>query len=184
MDAPVKITGFSCAIPARRMRRLSVTGYAEWVLATSRSGRPHPCHDRTSTLKRGAILAHNTFGAPPFRAASPLQTSGPGSPAQRPTGPSSSGPRRFACRTRRGRADRFRHSGPALDPCAALQRPSYALRPATRSTLVFLIGQSDSATTARALIAQRIRSSDPDALLAGVTRPLERRCWHGAGPLA
>ena len=57
-------------------------------------------------------------------------------------------------------------TGPAPDPCAALQR-RLTLRPGETVDLTFLIGQADSDAAASALI-QRFRAADVDAVLEGV----------------
>ena len=56
-------------------------------------------------------------------------------------------------------------TGPALDPCAALQR-RLTLQPGETVELVFMLGQAESDAAATALI-ERMRASGTTALLAG-----------------
>ncbi|MEY3306676.1 MAG: hypothetical protein RLZZ413_714, partial [Pseudomonadota bacterium] len=164
LDAPVKISRIRLTNRSGRVRRLSVTGYAEWVLGASRSASaPFVV---TQIEDGGAVLARNPWGlAFPGRVAFADLGAGATATASRMEflGPAG----------RRDAPDGLRHPlsgqcGPGLDPCAALQR-QVVLAPGETVDLVFQIGQEKSAEAARALIA-RIRSADIDALLADVTR--------------
>ena len=164
MDAPVKISRIRLTNRTGRVRRLSVTGYAEWVLGASRSASaPFVV---TEIDPSGAVLARNPWGlAFPGRVAFADLGAGATATASRmeflgPTG-------------RWDAPDGLRRplsgsSGPGLDPCAALQR-QVVLVPGATVDLVFQIGQAHSTDAARALIA-RIRGTDIDGLLADVTR--------------
>lgn len=165
MDAPAKISRLTLHNTGTTTRTLSVTAYAEWVLGTSRGAAAPHIVTRTDPAT-GAILAQNTFStAFPGRitfadfgagvaslTADRVEFIGPGGSLAFPAGLRS--------------ASLSGRTGPALDPCAALQR-RVTLRPGETVTLTFLIGQSDSDTAASALI-QRLRAADPDALLAAV----------------
>ena len=123
-------------------RSLSVTAYAEWVLGTSR-GRDRTLHHHRTDPATGAILAHNTFGTAfpgrvafaDFGAGTTSLTAdraefiGPGGSLAAPAGIRA--------------APLSGATGPALDPCAALQR-RVTLRPGETVSLTFLIGQADS----------------------------------------
>ncbi len=165
LDAPAKISRLTLRNSGTTTRTLAVTAYAEWVLGTSR-GTTAPYIVTRTDPATGAILAQNTFStAFPGRVAfadfgagvASLTTDrvefiGPGGTLAAPSGLRSA--------TLSGR------TGPALDPCAALQR-RVTLRPGESVDLTFLIGQSDSDTAASELV-QRFRAEDPDLLLAKV----------------
>ncbi|MDP3340557.1 GH36-type glycosyl hydrolase domain-containing protein [Frigidibacter sp.] len=162
-DDPVKITRLTLRNTGNTPRRLSVTAYAEWVLGTSRSATaPHII----TWQDQGAILARNPFAtAFPGRVAfADLGADTTSRTADRGevlghTGsmaaPLGIGPKPLSGRT-----------GPALDPCAALQR-HVTLAPGASVTVIFLLGQAASAEAAQALI-QRHRAADPEATLAAV----------------
>ncbi|WP_240790304.1 GH36-type glycosyl hydrolase domain-containing protein [Rhodobacter sp. SY28-1] len=165
LDAPAKISRLTLRNTGTTTRTLSVTAYAEWVLGTARGATAPHIVTRTD-LVTGAILAQNTFStAFPGRIAFADFGEGVTSlTADRVEFIGSGGSLAFPAGLRSialsGR------TGPAFDPCAALQR-RVTLRPGESATLTFLIGQTDSDTAARALI-QRLRAEDPDTLLAKV----------------
>jgi len=163
MEDPVKITRLTLTNRTSRMRRLSVTAYAEWVLGTSRTvTAPHLVTD----MDGGSLFARNPWGtAFPDRVAfcdigSDLDGwtgdraafLGPGGSMAAPSGLSQplSG-----------------ETGAGLDPCAALQRILH-LAPGETAEVVILLGQAKDADAARALI-KRTRKASPDALLMAVT---------------
>ncbi len=165
LDASAKVTRVTLRNTGTTPRNLAVTAYAEWVLGPSRGATVPYVVTRIDPETR-AILAQNTFGtAFPGRVAfadfgagvtsltaDRVEFIGQGSTPAFPAG--------LRAAALSGR------TGPALDPCAALQR-RVTLRPGETVSLNFLIGQSDSDTAASALI-QRLRADDPDALLAKV----------------
>jgi len=165
LDAPAKISRLTLRNSGTTTRTLAVTAYAEWVLGTSKGATSPYIVTRTDPAT-GAILAQNTFStAFPGRiafadfgagvtslTADRVEFIGPGGTLASPAGLHS--------------ASLSGKTGPALDPCAALQR-RVTLRPGETVSLTFLIGQTDSDTAASALI-QRLRDEDPDALLAKV----------------
>ncbi|MDT8856000.1 glucoamylase family protein [Paracoccaceae bacterium Fryx2] len=165
-DDPVKISHLTLRNTTPRPRRLSVTGYAEWVLGASRDATL--AHVITETCpETGAVLAHNPYatafpGRVAFadlgadvasRSGDRAEVLGPNGNLAAPAG--IAGP--LSGRT-----------GPALDPCAALQR-IVTLAPGQTVEVTFLIGQAASAGAARALIL-RTRAADPRAVLAEVKR--------------
>ncbi len=165
LDAPVKITRLRLKNTSATARNLSVTAYAEWVLGTARGAAAPYVITRTDP-DTGAILAQNTFstafpGRVAFADFGPGITSltadraefiGPGGSLKSPAG----------IRT----APLSGTTGPALDPCAALQR-RLTLRPGETVDLTFLLGQADSDTAASALISQ-MRAADTAATLTSV----------------
>ncbi len=167
LDDPVKITRLRLQNTGIAARNLSVTAYAEWVLGTARGASAPFIITRTDPAT-GAILAQNTFStAFPSRVAfadfgsdtSSLTADraefiGPGDTLKAPA----------AIRS----APLSGTTGPALDPCAALQR-RLTLHPGETVELTFLLGQADSDAAASALI-QRIRAADTGAMLTAVKR--------------
>ncbi len=165
LDAPTKVSRLALRNTGTTTRTLAVTAYAEWVLGSSRGATAPYIVTRTDPAT-GAILAQNTFStAFPGRiafadfgagvtslTADRVEFVGLGGTLASPAGIR--------------RAHLSGRTGPALDPCAALQR-QVTLRPGETMSLTFLIGQSDSDTAASALI-QRLRDEDPDTLLAAV----------------
>jgi cyclic beta-1,2-glucan synthetase len=165
LDAPAKVSRLTLRNTGTTTRTLAVTAYAEWVLGTSRGATAPYIITRTDP-ETGAILAQNTFStAFPGRVAfadfgdritsltaDRAEFIGRGGTLAAPAG--------LRVKVLSGK------TGPALDPCAALQR-RVTLRPGESASLTFLIGQTDSDVAASALV-QRLRSEDPDALLAKV----------------
>jgi cyclic beta-1,2-glucan synthetase len=165
LDAPAKVSRLTLLNTGTTTRTLAVTAYAEWVLGTSRGATAPYIITRTDP-ETGAILAQNTFStAFPGRiafadfgagvtslTADRVEFIGPGGTLESPAG-------------LRG-APLSGRTGPALDPCAALQR-RVMLRPGETVSLTFLIGQSDSETAASTLI-QRLRAENADTLLSAV----------------
>ena len=165
LDMPAKITRLQLRNTGTTVRTLSVTAYAEWVLGTSRGASAPYILTRTDPAT-GAILAQNSFstafpGRVAFadfgagttsRTADRAEFIGAGGSLASPAG-LQGGPLSGA-------------TGPALDPCAALQR-RLTLRPGETVSLIFLIGQTDSDTAASQLI-ERLRTADTEALLTKV----------------
>nr|WP_241865552.1 glucoamylase family protein [Paracoccus salsus] len=165
MDDALRISRLTLHNASGRTRRLSVTAYAEWVLGPSRGATLR--HVVTSVEPAtGAILARN-----------PFSTAFPGRTAFADLGPetsSHSGDRAevlglggsMASPAGIGQVPLSGRTGPALDPCAALQR-RVTLAPGETVELLFLLGQADSDGAARTLI-QRHRSADPAVTLEAV----------------
>jgi cyclic beta-1,2-glucan synthetase len=164
LDAPAKITRLQLRNTGTTTRSLAVTAYAEWVLGTARGATAPYIITRTDP-DTGAILAQNSFsiafagrvafadfgeGTTSFTA-DRTEFIGIGGSLAAPAG---------LLGALSGK------TGPALDPCAALQR-RVTLRPGETVTLTFLIGQSDGDAGASALI-QRLRADDAEALLTDV----------------
>ena len=163
LDDPVKITLLTLTNRSSRMRRLSVTAYAEWVLGTSRGATaPH----LVTEMDGGSLFARNPWGtAFPGRVAfadiGPDPAGWTGDRASfLGTGGSMAAPSGLT-RPLSG------HTGAGLDPCAALQR-IVTLAPGETAELVILLGQASDIETARRLVA-RHRAADPAATLAHVT---------------
>ncbi|MDP1576249.1 MAG: glycosyl transferase, partial [Cypionkella sp.] len=168
MDAPVKITQLTLRNTSDRDRRLSVTGYAEWVLGTSR-GATATALITEIDAETGAILVRNPRGmAFPGRVAfADLGAETTSRSADRAEilgrGGSMAAPARLS--------DLSGNAGPRLDPCAALQR-EITLAPEQSVDVTFLLGQTTSLEEARALILAT-RARDLTAVLDEV------KAWWG-----
>jgi len=162
MDDPVRITRLTLRNTSTRVRRLSVTAYAEWVLGPSRGATLRHVVTRVDP-ETGAILARNPFataftGRVAFadlgadtgsRSADRAEILGRGGSLASPAGI--------------GAAPLSGRTGPVLDPCAALQR-RVTLAPGETIEVLALLGQAASEDEARTLIL-RHRSADPSATL-------------------
>ena len=163
-DDPVKLARLVVRNESPRARSLSVTAYAEWVLAPSRVlGAPHIITGLDAGSR--AVTAHN-----------PWNSAFPG----------------VAFMDLGGRQDEWtcdrreflgRHgtldapaallsggalgakAGPALDACAAL-RSHFTLEPNASTSFVVLLGEASNEAEARTLI-EKYRATDFDALLEG-----------------
>jgi cyclic beta-1,2-glucan synthetase len=165
LDAPAKVTRLTLRNTGTTPRSLKVTAYAEWVLGTSR-GATAPYILTRIDPATGAILAQNSFStAFPGRVAfADFGVGTTGLTADRAEFIGAGGALAAPAGLRAGRLSGA--TGPALDPCAVLQR-HVILQPGETASLTFLIGQTDSDSAASALI-QRLRAADPEALFSAV----------------
>ena len=167
MDDPVRITQLTLRNLSGRPRRLSVTAYAEWVLGPSRGATARHVITETDP-ETGAILAHNPFSTafPGGIAFADMGTGTSSLSADRAevlgTGGNISAPQGIGDASLSGR------TGPALDPCAALQR-RLTLAPGEKVEIVVLLGQTENRKAAREVIL-RHRAADPEVTLADVKR--------------
>ncbi|MDP1736513.1 MAG: glucoamylase family protein [Caulobacter sp.] len=165
---PVKVSRLRIRNASTRTRRLSVTGYAEWVLGPSRAAAA-PLTITSIDPLTNALFARNpwnpAFGSPTaFADLAGRQTSWTGDR------------REFIGRNGRlaspaglaAGASLSNTVGAGLDPCAALQA-AVELAPGESREIVFLLGEADSEAEARALTT-RYRTADLDAVLADVGR--------------
>lgn len=165
IDRPAKVSWLKIRNTSSSPRRLSVTGYAEWVLGTSRSASA-PFVITWLDEATGAMLARNpwniAFGRRvAFADLGGRQTAWTGdrteflgrSASARPTSLEGAKPLSGA-------------TGAGLDPCSALQT-TVDLAPGETVDVIWIIGQSASAAAARALVRD-LRAADPAALLAEV----------------
>ena len=167
LDAPVKISRLTLHNRSARTRHLSVTGYVEWVLGTSRNPAS-PFIATEIDAATGAVLVRNPWG-----------TAFPGRVTFADLGGRQS---TLTCDRTEFLGRNGRLSAPAallrkgqlsgavgagFDPCTALQC-AVDLAPGESIEVVMLIGQCGSDGEARALI-ERCRSTDLDALLTTVT---------------
>ena len=160
---PVKISRLTLHNRSGRPRRLSVTGYAEWVLGASR-GASAPFISTQIDARTGAVLACNPWsaalggrvafadlGGAAFFTADRGEFLGRLGGVAAPAALMRDTPLSGA-------------SGAGLDPCAALQRV-VDLGPDESVEVVFLLGQCESAAAVGDLVL-RYRQADLDAVLA------------------
>ena len=165
---PVKISRLVLQNHSARSRRLSVTGYAEWVLGNSRSSTA-PYIVTELDAQTGALLARSAWsgefgGRIAFADLGGRQSSWSG---DRTAFLGRNGvPERPAALERGGPLSG--RVGAGLDPCAAMQT-QLELRPGERAEIVFFLGQGESREEARELI-NRYRAANLDGVLRDVTR--------------
>ncbi|MFN7223241.1 MAG: GH36-type glycosyl hydrolase domain-containing protein [Paracoccaceae bacterium] len=165
VDDPVKITRLTVRNTSGRVRRLSVTAYAEWVLGPSRGAAARHVITETDP-QSGAILARNPFstafsGRVAFADLGHDTTSRSADRAEvLGIGGSTAAPQGIGATPLSGR------TGPALDPCAALQR-RLVLAPGDSVDILFLLGQAHGTEAAQQLI-ERHRAADSTGTLETV----------------
>jgi cyclic beta-1,2-glucan synthetase len=168
MADPIKISRLRLRNVSGAARRLSVTGYAEWVLGTQR-GASGPFLTTEIDPASGALFARNPWGVAfagrvAFADLGGAQTAWTADRTEfLGRGGAPSAPAALLDRAALSGA-----TGAGLDPCAALQRV-LELAPGETVEVVFFLGQCASAAQARDLVA-RYRLADLDAVLAEVTR--------------
>ena len=167
-DDPIKISRLRIANHSGRERRLTITSYVEWVLGANRTATA-PFVVTEIDPRTGAIFAQNPCSEQfndriAFADLNGRQTAWTCDRAE------------FLGRD--GALDRplaltpglvlSNRTGPALDPCGALQT-QLRLNAVGTTEIVFFLGQTSSRPDARALIA-KYRSADLDAVFAAVTK--------------
>jgi cyclic beta-1,2-glucan synthetase len=151
-EAPLKFVTVNIRNQSGRHRRLSLTGYVEWVLGESRQRNAMHVVTRLDP-QTGAILASNAYGLDFSGAVAFLHCSHPrrtitsrrteflgrnGSPGA----PAAMARKEFSNRV-----------GSGVDPCAAIQ--AYVdIPPGEEVQVVFVLGAADSEHQARSLLAQ------------------------------
>lgn len=167
LDGSVKVSRLRLRNLSGRRRRLSVTGYVEWVLGTTRSV-PKMQIVTTQDEATGAVFARNPwneefgtrvafadFGAADGMTADRTEFLGRHGSLDRPAA-------LHAGRSLSGRV------GVGLDPCAAIQR-HLTLAPDEEVEVRFLLGQGEDEAEARSLI-ERFRLVDGQVLADEVAR--------------
>ena len=165
---PIKIFRLTIENRSDRSRRLSVTGYVEWVLGVSRSNSA-PFVVTEIDKETGAMFAHNAWnsefaGRVAFADMSGQQRAWTGDRAEflgrngTPDHPASL-----------ERGARFSGKvGAGLDPCAALQT-IVELRAGDRAEIVFFLGEAATSEEARTLV-MFYRGVDLDEALRSVIK--------------
>lgn len=167
LDGSVKISRLRLRNLSGRRRRLSVTGYVEWVLGTTRSV-PKMQIVTTKDEATGAVFARNPwnedfgdrvafadFGNENTLTADRTEFLGRHGRVDRPA----------AIQSGRPLSGRV---GVGLDPCAAIQR-HVTLGPGEEVEVRFLLGQGEDEVEARSLI-ERFRLADGEALAGEVAK--------------
>lgn len=163
---PIKVSRLTLTNHSSRLRKLTITTYSEWVLGTLR-GPNAPFITTEIDGQTGAILARNLWG-----------TAFPGRVAFADLGGHVTGwtTDRAAFLGRDGskmaplaltRSSRLSGAtGAGLDPCAA-QQMQVSLEPGQSIEVVSLLGQTDTAGAASALV-MHYRTADLDSVLADI----------------
>jgi cyclic beta-1,2-glucan synthetase len=150
-EAPVKFMAVAIRNTSSRPRRLSLTGYVEWVLGESR--QRNAMHVATRLDPRtGALLASNAYGQDMSAAVAFFHCS---STDRTVTG------RRVEFLGRNGsptdpaamRQKTLSNKLGGGDPCAAIQA-AVELQPGEQTQIVFLLGAAEDEQRARALVLQ------------------------------
>ena len=167
-DDPIKVVRLRLRNESDRLRRLSATYYAEWVLGTVRENASlNVVCERDA--KTGAILARNAWAGdfagkiafaacnPPSKSASADRAEflGAGGSISMPAGLRQAG---LSGRT-----------GPGLDPCAAIST-NLVLSPGETRDVVFVLGQADDLQHVHRLIGAYAQAEAADAALTDVKR--------------
>jgi cyclic beta-1,2-glucan synthetase len=168
IEDPIKISRLELRNTSNRVRRISVTAYAEWVLGPSRAASV-PFVTTEIDSSTGAMFARNPWNAAfgsriAFADIGGRQTDWTGDR------------REFIGRNGTlaspaaliGASPLSKRVGAGLDPCAAL-RTKVELPPNGKVELVFFLGEAASAEEARTLIG-RYRGADLSAVRSEVTR--------------
>ncbi len=165
-DDPVKVWLLRLRNLTGGERRVSATFYAEWVLGTNREETAlHIVTEKDP--ESGALFARNAFN-PDFGSSIAFADSNlrPRSlTADRTEFLGRNG--RLAAPAALGRTGLSGHTGPALDPCAAIQG-NLVLRPGEEQVVVFVLGQAEDAAAARRLLARYRQPRDATAALERV----------------
>jgi len=166
-DDPIKISRLTLTNHSPLARRLSVTGYLEWVLGTSRCGSA-PFVTTEIDVSTGAMFARNSwsrdFGTRvAFADLGGAQTAWTGDRAEF-LGRNGASDRPAALHRREPLSGR---TGAAFDPCSALQT-TLEIPAGGQATVVWMLGQTETSEQAKELI-QRYRSVDIVASLKAVT---------------
>jgi cyclic beta-1,2-glucan synthetase len=167
LQDPIKISRLTLRNNSGRKRRLSVTGYAEWVLGSSRSASA-PFIITEIDAESGALLARSAWngefgGRVAFADLAGKQNSFTGDRAEflgRNGSPD------FPAALARGGA-LSGNVGAGLDPCAALQS-TFELAPGARAEIVFFLGEAENKERVGDLL-KKYRAADLDEVLRAVT---------------
>jgi cellobiose phosphorylase len=172
-DAPVKFSVLRLRNRAARARRLSVTGYVEWVLGDQRDKTLMQVVTELDAAT-GAVLARNAYNTDFEGRVAFFDVEGEGRSACGDRGDFFGPSGRLAAPDAMQRTSLSGRVGAGLDPCAAL-RVSVALAPEGEATVVFRLGCGASADAARALVRRWRSAADADAELEAVRAAWGRR---------
>ena len=171
-DDPIKLVCLTVRNNGDRLRRLTATYYAEWVLGTVRENAPLQVVCERDP-ESSAILARNAWAG---AFAGKIAFAACGSPTQSVTAD------RMEFLGERGsiampaalkRVGLSGYAGPAVDPCAAVTT-EVTLAPGETREMVFALGQADSLAEVRRLIRDYTESDRAEAALSEVQRQWDR----------
>ncbi|TCT10096.1 GH36-type glycosyl hydrolase domain-containing protein [Paralcaligenes ureilyticus] len=151
IDAPIKFARLRLCNMSGRARRLSVTGYVEWVLGDESAKTRMHVITHTDPAS-GAVLAHNAYntGFPGRTAFFAADDAGQGSATgDRASFLGADGDLRHPAAMGQPALDG--RVGPALDPCAAIRLP-FELGRGEQREIVFRLGAEKNAQAALDLI--------------------------------
>lgn len=172
LDAPIKFVILKVRNDSDRLRRLSVTGYVEWVLGDLRV--KNAMHVITELAQSGAILAYNHYNTEFaeriafFDAATPIVELN----SRTITGDRTEFIGRNGSLGKPNALDRKRLSGrvgAGLDPCAAIQLSFDLARNQSRE-IVFILGAGKNHDEVEALLHQYHGISAAESALASVRK--------------
>jgi len=168
---PVKISRLTLRNVTKRTRRLSVTGYVEWVLGPSRAASA-PMIVTERDAASGAILARNpwntAYGSYVAFAAMPGRDASATGDRREFIGRNGTIAWPAALERQVKLSNRM---GAGLDPCAVLQT-GFELHPGESLEIVLLLGATDNVENAQRLIAH-YSNTDLNQVMAEVTRHWE-----------
>ena len=152
MEAPLKFVTVTVRNLTARTRRLSLTGYVEWVLGESRQRNAMHVVTRLDPVT-GAIFASNNYSLDFGGKVAFLHCSHPRrtitSRRSEFLGRNGS-PQAPAAMSRESLSNRM---GAGVDPCAAIEA-SLEIQPGEQVQVVFVLGAADNEHQARSLLAQ------------------------------
>ena len=171
MDAPIKFSVLKVMNRSDRLRRLSVTGYLEWVLGDQRSKTAMHVHTRIGSSD-GTVYASNAYtadfaGRTAFFDVDEAAAAGASVCCDRRSFIGQDGGLRHPAAMASQRL--CGASGLALDPCAAFRIP-FTLAAGEAREFVFRLGAGTTPQAAQALAARWRGSSAAQEALAAVHR--------------
>jgi len=151
-EAPVKFAYFVIHNDSPRTRRVSVTGFCEWVLGESRDLTAMHVVTRIDP-QSGAIIAANAFSIDFGNCQSFFQCTEADRTVTADRGEFIGRNRSLAAPAAMQAAGLSNRVGAGLDPCAAIQA-KVELAPGQRREIVFLLGASSNESEAQALLGR------------------------------
>ena len=171
IDSPVKFSALTLRNRSSRARRLSVTGYVEWVLGDERSKTLMHVVTRLDD-ETGALFASNAFNTDFAGRTAFFDVEGAERSACGDRGDFFGRTGSLAAPTAMSEAALSGRVGAALDPCGSL-RVTFELLPDEEREIVFMLGAGKCEDEARALVRRWRGAEAARAALDGA-----RAHWH------